>query len=170
MATANKSAIVAIRTVHGGPPLIEHAYEAASQTFKKGEPVYLDGSGNLAEFTAGIDTGGAKFAGFAAEDAHNDASVVTTRKTQFYPRAGNIFEGNIISTGSDIVSANTQVGMERPLYRDTTLSLAMVDIANPATPIDSCRIVKISDRGAVGDTNGRVEFELIAAAMQVYAG
>lgn len=169
MATANKSAVSVARTVHGGPPLVESYPEAASQTFKKGEAVYLDGSGNIAEFTAAIDDATQDFIGYAAEDGHNDAAVDTTRKTMVYVRAGNVFEANVTAAGSDQITAKTQVGTVYPMYQDTTNSIIMVDISDTSGQADACRIVRISPKGTVGDTNGRVEFEVVTGTVQVHA-
>lgn len=165
MATANKSAIIPIKTTHGGPPLQRTYPEAASQSFKKGELVYLDGSGNVAEFASGIDSGSQRFLGPAAEDAHND-SVAATHNVGVYCGPENIYEGNVTATGADQVTAKTQVGVLYPMYPSTALSLHMVDILDPGSKIDCARITAISSRGAAGDTNGRVEFSFIDAALQ----
>lgn len=49
MATATQRAAAVGKACSGGPPWSMQFYEAASQTFKKGALVTLDGSGNLIE-------------------------------------------------------------------------------------------------------------------------
>src|SRR5574343_736869 len=163
----NKEAVRPSYTLHGGPPLQKAYPEAASQTFKKGEAVYLDGSGNVAEYTAAIDDGTQTFLGFAAEDAHND-TVAGTNTCSVWLGFGTVFEANVCGTaGADQVTAKTQVGLLRPMYQNTTNSIIQVDISDTGGQGDWIRILAISPRYAVGETNGRVEFTIIPAALQV---
>ena len=166
MATINKVPLMAVATLHGGPPLSRVYPEAASQTFKKGEAVYLDGDGNVAEYTAAIDDGTQRLLGFAASDGSND-SVAGNASVEVWLGFGNIFEANVTSNGAAQTTAITQVGTLYPLYQDTTNSRVAVDIADTADQGDWCRVLELSDRDAVGDTYGRVRFTLIPAALQV---
>ena len=166
MATAIKTAVIPAYTLHGGPPLQKTYPEAASQTFKRGEAVYLDGNGRVAEYTAAIDDGTQRFLGFAAEDGHN--GTAGANNCSVYLGWGTVFEINVTNAGADQTTAITQVGSgPLPLYQDTTNSIAMLDIGDTAAQGDWCRIVAISTKGLVGDTNGRVEFTLVPAALQV---
>jgi len=166
MATIAKRALECIGTLHGGPQVVRSYPEAASQTFTKGEAVYLDGNGNVAEFTATIDNDSQRFLGFAAEDGHNDTTAATHDCSVFLGgESGNVFEANVTSNGSNQVTAKTQVGNLYPLYMDTTNSLIQVDIDNTAGQIDCANVVEIA--GTVGDTNGRVRFTLCGVALQV---
>lgn len=166
MATAVKSAVIPAYTLHGGPPLQKTYPEAASQTFKKGEAVYLNGSGQVAEYTAAIDDGTQRFLGFAAEDGHNSAAGANT--CAVYLGFGTVFEANVTNAGADQITAITQVGSgPLPMYQDTTNSLIAVDIGDTSGQFDAIRILAISSKGAVGDTNGRVEFTIVPAALQV---
>jgi hypothetical protein len=149
----------------GGAPVAKTYPEAASQTFKKGEAVYLDGSGNVAEFTASVDTGSVRFLGFAAEDAHNDSVAANSSVSVDIPVPGTVVELNVTSNGSDQVTAKTQIGTRYPMYQDTTNSIIMVDIADTGGQID-CFIVK-EIVGTVGDTNGRVRCTVDPVALQV---
>lgn len=166
MATISKVPLRVVGTLHGGPPLSRVYPEAASQTFVKGEAVYLNGSGHVAEYTAAIDDGTQTFLGFAAQDGHNDTTAATST-VEVWLGFGNIFEANVTSNGSDQTTAITQVGGVYPLYQDTTNSRVAVDIADTGSQGDWCRILELSERDAAGDTNGRVRFTLVPAALQV---
>lgn len=167
MATANKQPVSVAYTLHGGPPITQLYPEAASQTFVKGEAVYLDGNGRVAEYTLAIDDGTQRFLGFAAEDGHND-SVAGNSKCLVIIPWGVVFEGNVCTAaGADQITALTQVGNAYVLYENATLNISQIDISNSGGQISAVRIVNISPRGAAGDTNGRVLFILIPAATQV---
>lgn len=166
MPTITKVPLACVASLHGGPPLSRVYPEAASQIFKKGEAVYLNGSGHVAEYTAAIDDGTQRLLGFAASAGSND-SVAANAKVEVWLGFGNIFEANVTSNGSDQVTALTQVGTLYPLYQDTTDGRVAVDIADTGGQGDWCRVLELSDRDAVGDTNGRVRFTLVPAALQV---
>ena len=167
MATANKQAVSVAYTLHGGPPITKAYPEAATQTFLKGEAVYLDGSGNVAEYTATIDDGSQRFLGFAAQDGHNDTVAATSTVAVILPW-GTVFEGTVCTgSGNDQITAKTQVGTAYVLFENATLGIVQIDIGNSATQISAVRIVEISSKGAVGDTNGRVLFVVIPAATQI---
>lgn len=167
MPTANKSAVIPCSTLHGGPPIQRTYPEAASQTFLRGEAVYLDGNGRVAEYTLAIDDGTQRFLGFAAEDGHNN-STAGAKTCAVYLPWGTIFEANVVTgAGLDQVTAITQVGTAYELYEDASLNIVTIDIGNTATNISAVRILAISSKGAVGDTSGRVEFVVIPAACQI---
>ena len=166
MATINKTAVITAGSLHGGPPLSLAYPEAASQTFKKGEAVYLDASGNVAEYTAALDDGTQRMLGFAAEDGHNDTTAAT-HNVLVDLGFGNIFEANVTAAGSDQVTAKTQVGTLYPLYQDTAGSRVAVDISDTGGQGDWCRVLALSPKDTAGDTNGRVLFTLVPAALQV---
>src|SRR3990167_1263936 len=142
MATKNKVPLVCAQSLHGGPPLSRVYPEAALQTFKKGEAVYLDGSGDVAEYTAAIDDGTQRLLGFAASDGSNDATAGDI-KVEVYLGFGNVFEANVTSAGSDQITAKTQVGTLYPLYQDTANSRVAVDIADTASQGDWCRVFDV---------------------------
>lgn len=169
MATIAKTALKCVRTLHGGPPVEESYPEAASQTFKKGEAVYLNASGHVAEFTEAIDDDTQKFLGFAAEDGHNSSTAATYNVSVWNASVatGNVFEANICGTaGADQVSALTQVGGLYPIYHDATNGLSLVNIADTAGNEDTANILKIN--GVVGDTNNRVEFTCLGNITQTH--
>jgi len=165
MATVNKFKCQPAYVEGGGFPVTAVYPEAASQTFKRGEAVYLDGSGNVAEFTGAVDSGTQRFLGFAAEDGHDDSVAATSNVSVVIPTPGTVFEANVTANGSDQATAKTQVGVRYPMYQDTTNSIIMVDISDTGSQID-CLIVK-EIVGTVGDTNGRVRFTVDSVALQV---
>lgn len=160
---ADKSAVQLV----GGPALEKRYPEAASQTFVRGEAVYIDGSGYLAEFTAGVDNGTQRFLGFASEDAHNNATAGAD-DVGVWVGPDNEFEANVTSAGSDQATALTQVGTKYPLYQNTTDSIVQIDIADTGSQIDCIRVIKVNERAAVGETNGRVRFHLTRDALQIF--
>ena len=165
MATATKFKCQPAYVEGGGFPVTKIYPEAATQTFKRGEAVYLDGSGNVAEFTLGVDTGGARFLGFAAEDGHNDAVAATSQVSVLIPVPGTVMEANITNAGSDQITAKTQIGTRYGIYHDTTNSIIQVDVATIGGRIDCLIVNEIV--ATVGDTNGRVRFTVDPVALQV---
>jgi hypothetical protein len=166
MATANKAPVAVAYTLHGGPPVTKVYPEAASQTFVKGEAVYLDAAGNVAEYTATIDDGTQQFLGFANEDGHNGA--IAANQVSVVLPWGTVFEGNVCTgAGLDQTTAKTQVGVAYKLNENATLGIVQIDIGNTGNNISAVEIIEISSKGAVGDTNGRVLFMVIPAATQI---
>ena len=152
-------------TLIGGPQLSKKYPEGASQTFVKGEAVYLTG-GYVTEFTTGVDNGSQRFLGFAAEDAHN--STAGAYSVEVWVGPDNEFEANATAAGSNQVTALTQIGTKYPLYLDATNAIVMVDIADTGSKIDCARVIKVDERTAVGETNGRIRFHLTRDALQVF--
>lgn len=165
---ANKVPLICVGTLHGGPPVTRSYPEAASQTFVKGEAVYLDGSGNVAEYTAAIDDGTQRFLGFAEENGHNDTVAATNEILVTLAGGGNVFELNVTANGSDQLSAKTQVGgAPLPMYQDTTGSRVAYDVSDTSGQGDWLRVLDLSPRDPAGDTNGRVLVTVVPAACQV---
>ena len=167
MATAIKQAVSVAYTLHGGPPITKVYPEAASQTFLKGEAVYLNGSGDVAEYTTTIDDATQRFLGFAAQDGQNNSTAAAVSTAVILPW-GVVFEGTVCTgSGNDQITAKTQVGSAYVLFENSTLNIVQIDIGNSGGQISAVRIVEISPKGAVGDTNGRVCFVVIPAATQI---
>lgn len=171
MATQVLRPIRPVKRRDGGAITIEYHPEAASQTFKAGEPVYIDGNGRVAEFDATADNGTQRFYGFAAEDGHNDATAGTHKVGVYKADDDTVFEGNIYhTTEGNAVTAQTDLGTLLPLKHlpSQGSGIAAVDKENTAGKIDCCRIVGFSERPgeAVGDTYGYVQFIVEAVARQ----
>lgn len=156
----------------GGAVTIQKFPEAASQSFKKGEAVYLV-NGTVTEFTATVETNGSgaiRFLGFAAADA----SGVTGAEVGVYVADDDtIFEGNIYhGTVGSAVTAQTDLTALYPLKQLASQGAGMVaiDKENTANHIDCARIVGFSKKPgeAVGDTYGRVHFVIEAVGRQFF--
>ena len=175
-------AITVAKDINGGPPLQQFFPEAASQTFNAGKSVYLNGSGHVADFTAGIDSGSQRLLGFAAEDGNNLTTAVTANATNVgstksqinsgligvYISPYTIFEGNITSNGTPIAATLSHVAQLYPLYQDATNSYSHIDVADTGSKINCVNTLKPAGDGfAVGDTNQRFHFTLTPASLQV---
>jgi len=139
--------------------------EAASQSFKAGEMVYLV-SGKVTEFTATADTGTARFLGFAAQDA---TGTTDTRIGVWVPDDDLIFIASMYhGTAANAVTAITDPLTLWPFYQDTTKSAVYPDKANTSGQIDCCRVVglwadELGSIETVGDIYGQVLFIVEAA-------
>lgn len=121
--------------------------EAATQTFKVGTPVAVDGSGNIAAWGGADPAGAAVWAGFSVQVGQNLATAGTALPVtfgsvpnqtsavnipvgaplafgyaQFYALTGNqtIFRILLGSNGSNVVAAATNVGVKYGLTKDAT--------------------------------------------------
>lgn len=149
---------------HGGEIIQLRLPEAASQTFVKGEIVYLVG-GYITEIAGNTPS---QIAGVAMEDAHNDTSSGTHNILISTADAHNVFVGSVTTNGSDVVTAVTDVGGTFGIYRDTTNSKVYID--KNVTAGASVRTVVIEhykNPDVVGDTNGRVYFRFISKYNQL---
>lgn len=159
-----------IRTISGASFLVMSFPEAASQTFKKGEAVYIDGAGQIAEYTSAIDDGTQRFLGFAAADGSNGAAganeVLVHVATDDVIFEANIYHGTLGSA----VTAQTDLGTLLPMKQLTATAggIVAVDKENTAGQIDCFRIVGFSKLNDIGDTYGRVHVVVEAAARQFF--
>ena len=168
MATQTLTPIRAVRRRGGGAVTIQYFPEAASQSFKKGEAVYLT-SGTLAEFTASVDDGTQRFLGFAAQDASGTTGAACG---VWVADDDLVFEGNIYhGTEASAVTAQSDLLSLLPLKQLTAQGAGMVaiDKEDTASQIDCARIIGFSNRPgeAVGDTYGFVQFIIEASARQI---
>jgi hypothetical protein len=166
MATINLAPIRAVKRLSGGPVTPQYYPEAASQTFVKGEAVYLV-SGKVTEFTDGVDNGSTRFLGFAAQDA---SGVTDTMIGVYVPDDDLVFEGNIYhGTVGSAITAVSDVATLLPMkiLASQGSGMVAVDKEDTASKIDCCRIVAVQGflrpGEAVGDTYGRVQFIIEAA-------
>lgn len=133
--------------------------EAASQSFKAGEFVYL-ASGKV---TVCADDAVA-ILGMAAHDASGttDANVIV-----YLAHPDNVFEANVYhGTPASAVTAITQVGVNYALQVDSNKHY--VDIED--TGHDAFVVTGISERDTLGDQYGRVYFRVLDAASQLSVG
>ncbi len=161
MATAPNQIIIPVATISGNNPLELVFKEASSQSFKRGEFVYLDTTGRVAEITS---TTPALILGVAAQDATGTAG---TDIAVWVANNDTIFEGNLCgASGADKATAQTDVGQRYGIYRDTTNNRSMVD-GSVVGANSRLTIIKHSGKDTVGDTNGRLWFQVAPKFQQL---
>ena len=153
MATITLKPTVCVGTRSGNSPAMKTYPVAASQTFVKGEAVYLNSDGRVAEFTTAIDDATQKCLGIAAQDA---PTTTGDPVAVYLADPDNLFESNVRSGASAGTSAIADVGKAFPLVEDATANQVYVDQGNTGSQGDLANIVALSKKDAIGDTNGRV--------------
>lgn len=159
MATITQVPARLARTVSGGAGITGVFPEAASQSFKAGEFVYLV-SGKV---TVCADDA-TSILGMAAHDA---SGTTNTNVIVYLAHPDNVFEANVYhSTPASAVTAITQVGVNYALQVDSNKSY--VDIED--TSHDAFVVIGISEKDAVGDVYGRVHFQVLNTVAQLTVG
>lgn len=163
MATIGLMKVSAVKTISGNSPQVVPYPEAASQNFKLGQPVYL-AAGLLTELAAET-TLPISILGFAADDASGTTNKMTN---VWVANADTIFEANYTDGSlAAAVTSKTIVGGVYDLDIDDTNK--KVHIASAQTkPI--ALIVGLSEKDAEGDTGGRVLFQIVPHARQMFGG
>jgi len=135
-----------------GVHLVHWYPEAANQSFKKGQPVYLSG-GKLTE--CGSDE--VQILGIARADASGttDTLIPVLLATPL-----TVFEAYSTDGGSDVTTAVAHVGKHYALYESS--NDVYVDLGD--TDHDAFKVVDLVDDA--GTTNGRVLVKVLAAASQ----
>lgn len=162
MATRALGIIIQVASQYGGSNSPRTYPEAGSQTFAKGELVYLN-QGALTEVAS--DTPGV-ILGVANQAAHN-TTIYTTRTSVSVGSEGILFEGNMVSMGgADRTIANTDLGRVAGIYRDTANSKVYVN--GSVTGGSSARVFVhgLAKDNQIGDVNARVLFEFLPAFIQ----
>lgn len=163
MATIALGIITPAKTISGNSPQTMMFPEAASQSFKRGEFVYL-ASGKVTEIAS---TTPAQILGVAAQDA---SGTTDTDIAVWLCNDDTLFEANVTSGGSTAVTAVTHVGNLMGIYRDTSGNMTHLDsaITNTAT-YASTRVVifGLSGKDVVGDSYGRELFQVCAVYRQL---
>ena len=149
--------------------------QATSFTGKKGEPVFIDGSGQIrASETTGTTTGyqiaqvseSGLIAGFLTEDGASGDSV----KIGFVPALpGMMFKGQLVetTTGSLHVLAQTDVGASMGLVKFSGDTHYGVN-STPGSGNECVKVVELID--TVGTTGGMVGFVVNAEWRQLDLG
>lgn len=159
MATITQVPAILCRTISGGGGITGVYPEAASQSFKAGEFVYLV-SGKV---TVCADDAVA-ILGMAAHDA---SGVENTNVIVYLAHPDNVFEANVYhGTAADAVTAITLVGVNYALK--VVSNKHYPDIGD--TGHDAFVIIALSPKDAVGDQYGRVHFQVLDAASQLRVG
>jgi len=138
---------------------------AASQTFKRGQFVYLDDSGLLT--VCGSDPGG--IAGMAECDATAASAGAATSGVACpitLAKRGQQFTLNVSNGASTLTTSNVQVGHQAEMY--VASNICYCDYGNQS----NLRLVidDIAPDNAVGDTSGRLICEVIGNYAQLAQG
>lgn len=160
MATIPEAICRAVQTKDGSAPAILHQPEAATQTFVKGEVVFMS-AGYLNEIASNTP---ALIYGVAADDGSNSASGGTSSAPEcpvFLADDDTLFEANVKQSGSDHVLAATDLGVPMGIYRDTGDSKIYLDADVKAGTGVRVFTHRVARGTAIGDTNGRVLFNFL---------
>lgn len=155
MATIAKDIVLAVMHLHDCPPPILNCFEAASQTYVKGEAVFLSG-GYLTEIAS--DTPGVIY-GIAAGDGSNDASAVANGVIMptYLADPNTLFEITMLQSSlADHVIAATDIGTPMAIQRDTSANRLYLNASTKAGANVRMFVHKLSRGSAIGDTNARV--------------
>lgn len=155
MATIPLRPLEVVGTISGNSPHKIEYREAATQTFKKGALVRFDASGMVVE--AGDNA--SDFVGVAEQDGHGYTSAQVTadlenRCVVTIANNDTIFCGNLSASS---VTALTDVGFAYGLAKTGDNWHVTKSVSNRRA-----RIMKLDPRDAVGDTNGRVHFQILS--------
>lgn len=146
MATISIRRVEVAKTVSGNSPFTLDLPEAASQTFKKGAVLTLDGVGHLILATAGED----RVVGVASEDAQNNAVAGAAKCGVWIANVDTVFVGNV--SGSSVI-ADSDVG--RAYNMAVVGDIFVIDKTSATRMVI---IMSLDPRDSVGDVNGRLHF------------
>jgi hypothetical protein len=151
-----------VTVVAGRPTLpgeVRYFPEAASQSFKKGEFVYVGSDGRVAVCSS--DAAG--IAGMALQDA---TGTTNTAIAICLAKRGQQFTLHVTNVGSSTTTANTDVGKKYGLYVASNIHYVdKGDTTNKRFIVDD-----IAPEDAVGDTNGRLIVEVLEGYAQLDSG
>jgi len=159
MATITLTRAVLAKTESGNEPMVIDYPEAASQTFVKGEFVYLSGG-----YVTECSDNPTAILGMAEDDAHNSTAGAYKVGVSIFSD-NTILEINKVDTSdAAVATAVTDVGKTFGLYRDTTDNQVHAAY-NSTSPRLIC--IGISGSDLVGDTGGRLLFRVIGTYRQL---
>lgn len=160
MATITKDIIRQAQSLVGGTPAPYTFKEGATQTYVKGELVFLSG-GYLTEIAGDTPS---QLLGVAAQPGHDDAAAGTHEGSVFLAEDSNVFSGNLLAGSlADYVIAQTDIGKYVQIQRDTTNSKVYLNVTAPNGGANVRAVVLAVDTrtSAIGDTNARVLFKFL---------
>ena len=163
----------------GQEPWLMEFPEAASQTFKRGEAVYLTTTG-----VAICAANPGKILGFAAEDGHN-GTAGQYKIGVYIATPSTVFAGNLVTSGNangnnaaptGATTATALMGLSYGVNIDGTNHQTTVDTSNTGSSHERAVVIGmvesygISDpsEGVLGDIGGRVLFTVMPAYSQLY--
>lgn len=158
MATIALQSVSPVSTVSGNSPETKCYPEAASQTFKKGEPVYLSSG-----YVTACSTDPSSILGFAAADGSNTtAGAVET--PVWIANEDTYFAANVYHTSAP--SAITAIAELATSYGIVEVSDKWhIDLSD--TSNTRVQVKFLDERDTVGDTYGRVWFKVLLANRQL---
>jgi hypothetical protein len=167
MATWQKIAFVACRTIYGTPLPSEQFPEAANQVFEMGAPCVLTG-GYLTE--CGADP--ASICGVATREGQNGATSGAKRQVVNLAVPGSLFRGYIDTSAAEGtgVTAAANLGKAYGIAKNAATGKWYVDNNDVAN--DRVIVWKHwdGDGMAIGDTQGHVVFSFLASVSQMLVG
>lgn len=161
MASVSKDIMTDAASETNSPPFTITFAEAASQTFKKGEPVYVNPAGYVQVIANATPT---TIMGVAAQDAHNlaasgDATDPTKSIAVYIANGTNIFAANVLgATLADHVLVQADIGSLMGIQDDTTNVRWYLDSSIKGGANVRVITLRTAQGTALGDTNGRVLF------------
>lgn len=155
MATIAKQEIEAAVQIHGSNPFTLTLKEAASQTFVKGEIVFISAAGYVTEIASNTPS---EIYGVAMGPAHNgtaganEVPVCLATPEQLF--RANMLQGSL----ADHTLAQTDLGSDMGIQADTPNSKVYLDSSVIAGANIRVFTHKQARGTSVGDTNGQVLF------------
>lgn len=145
MATQTQVKAIQVTMLDGSAPVILHAPEAAGQTYKKGQLVYL-----VAGAVTVMADDGQVCLGMVTQDA---TGTTGTDMEIIIATPVTVFEVNVYhSTAASAVTAATQIGENYALQVDSNKCYCDIeDVTNVLF-----RVIKLSPKDTVADVYGRV--------------
>lgn len=168
MAVVSKDIIRQAQSLVGGTPSPYTFQEGATQTYVKGEIVFLSG-GYCIEIAGDTPS---QLLGVAAQPAHNDAAAGTHVTSVFLAEQNNVFTGNLLENSLvDHVLVQADIGKYVAIQRDTTNSKVYLDVSPPNGGAGTRAVILAVDTrtSAIGDTNARVLFKFLPNFYQLGA-
>ncbi len=180
MATIALQPVRPVQSAVGQQPWLMEFPEAATQKFKAGYAVYLAATGITL-----CAANPAKILGFAADDAHNDATAGTHKIGVYIAHPSSVFAGNLVVSGNAngnnvaptrVAVTQALLGLSYGLNLDGTNFIATVDTSDTGSSKERVTVIGpveaygVSDpsEGVLGDTGARVLFTVMPAYSQLY--
>lgn len=163
MATIPLGAASVAKTISGNSPQVIVYPEAANQTFKKGQFVYLSGG-----YVTVCSSSSTAILGMAAEDAHNGSTNGAYNVAVYIANSDTLFELNkVTAAGAATTTAVTDVGANFGIYVDSTNKWCHAAVGSGSTP-HRLICVALSDKDEAGDAGGRLLCMVLGVYNQLF--
>jgi hypothetical protein len=165
MSTVTVSRARVARTISGNAPQVLTLPEAASQTFVKGELVYLSGG-----YVTECSSDPTAILGIADEDAHNGGSAGLYNVAVVIANSDTIFEVHKTNaSGAALATLVTDVGKEFAIYLDSTNSWFTAIPCPLLAHAPRLMCLDHSNFDVVGDTGGRLLVMVLGSYRQLFS-